>query len=113
MFGWKKSVSQHHFFDENSTMALCGTAKYHTSKWREQEFLHEDELDRHMRVCPQCIPLRKRRAISHIKKYHKNVKGFWDDTRVCPNCKSPIIFWNGKNAQEHYCTVCKCITIIE
>ena len=39
-------------------------------------------------------------------KHSENQEGDWRNT-VCPNCKTPVIFFNKSRKKEHYCTVCK------
>jgi len=67
------------------------------------------------------IELKERSLLAKIKKSHKNYeqklanqsplnkiddKGDWRNT-VCPECKTPVIFFNKSRKKEHYCTVCK------
>lgn len=48
-----------------------------------------------------------RQTIDRLSSKHsENQEGDWRNT-VCPNCKTPVIFFNKSRKKEHYCTVCK------
>lgn len=106
-FGWKKSVKRYHHYREGDIHSLCGNANYTLSPFKELIFLTEDEITLDMKVCSTCYNSRKNDIKHQIKKrFQETIRGQWDDLRICPNCKTKIIFWNTRSKSEHLCTVC-------
>lgn len=109
--GWKKSVKRYHFFGKGSFSSACGMVSYSIHYRKKIEFLTEIELTGELKVCNACYRLRKDEAIQEIKD--AKVKGFWDNSKKCPECKTPVIFWNSNKDKAHTCTICEKVVMFQ
>ena len=105
-FGWRKATKRYHYHEKNNHYSLCDSASYATTIYKKFIFLDESEMTPDMDICPTCYELRKEYVKGKIIKNFYNEKGQWDDSQVCPNCKTPVIFFNHKKTGEHLCTIC-------
>lgn len=111
--GWKKSVTDYHYFDNRSLTAICSpNVTYVNSVFKTNEFLTESELDIGMNVCNKCYSARQHQISGTIIQHHKESTGFWDNTHVCPECKTAVIFFNTSKSNEHLCTVCNEMVVL-
>jgi len=93
--------------------SLCVQSSYKKTEFKEIVFLSDIEITPDMKICPQCLSLRKKDIGNKIISHHKKSVGFWDCSNVCPNCKDKVIFWNSGNKDEHHCTSCDQMVIIQ
>lgn len=111
-FGWKKAVKQYHYYNDGMTISLCSDAIYEESDFKELEFFSEIEITSDMNFCPSCYIMRQKQIRNQIVQHHKQGVGFWDDSCVCPKCKTPVMFFNHTKTHEHLCTVCDEMVVI-
>jgi len=111
-FGWKKSITRYHFFEKDCTYSICAQANSYKSELKSDEFLSEVEFTADMIICQECYSMRKDDIKHRIIQYHKESVGFWDDSAVCPKCKTPVMFFNHTKTHEHLCTVCDEMVVI-
>ena len=108
-YGWRKSIKQYHYHStKDDFISLCGVSSYARikSEFKEIQFLTDIEITPDMKVCPDCYSARQNQIREKIITVHKKSVGFWDNSCVCPECKTGIIFWNSSKSKEHPCTVC-------
>jgi len=114
LFGWRKATTSYHYYpNESDLFSLCVLSSNKKTKFKEIVFLADTEITPDMILCPQCESLRKKDMRNKIIQYHKEAIGFWDDSNTCPNCKNKVIFWNSGNKDEHHCTSCDQMVIIQ
>lgn len=111
-FGWKKSIEFFHYYPSNEATSLCQTAHYNLSRFKNHEFLSEKELEEELLLCRKCIRLRQSDMKKLIIAAKSESEGFWDDSSVCPKCKTPVIFYNSQKNNDHFCTICKNMVVL-
>jgi len=112
-FGWKKAIRFWHYYDYNSSWSACNVASYADTPFKQLIFLTENEITLEMVICKRCYNFRKSQVKHEIKsKFQNNIREHWDDSKVCPNCKTKIIFYNSGTKDEHHCTVCDKMVVL-
>ena len=111
-YGWKLAVNTYHYYDDGDTYSLCIRAAYTKSDFKRLEFFSETEITSDMNICRDCYSRRQTQMRQKIVTHHKETIGFWNDSKVCPNCKRKVIFWNSGTKEEHFCTVCEKMVVL-
>jgi len=112
MFGWRKAITRYHYHEKNDTYALCNHASYFDITYKKLVFLIEAEIEPDMDICHTCYELRKQKVKDKIIKQYQERKGHWDSSKVCPECKTPVIFYNSGTKDEHHCTICDKMVVL-
>ena len=74
------------------------------------EFLLDIEITDE-KLCRDCKSLRREYMKYVIINEHEKSLGSWVNT-ICPNCKTKVMYWDGKKRDEHYCTACEAVVTV-
>jgi len=113
-YGWKRSLTHYHYFDNESFSSLCGHAKYTNSYFKANEFFTEIELATDMSICKRCYSVRQTNVKFEIIKKHQKSEstdianhGYIIKESTCsePGCneRGLVIRFTEKDEKEHFC----------